>query len=69
MGGTSRGIYSIGAVSRMLDVPAQTLRSWEVRYGRIVPDRSEGGQRLYTRSQVDALRFVIAEIAAGQPAG
>ena len=69
MGGTSRGIYSIGAVSRMLDVPAQTLRSWEVRYGRIVPDRSEGGQRLYTRSQVDALRFVIAEIARGsQPA-
>ena len=34
------GVYSIGAVVKMLGVPAQTLRSWEERYHQIVPVRS-----------------------------
>jgi DNA-binding transcriptional MerR regulator len=58
-------VYSIGAVSKMLGVPAQTLRSWEERYGQIVPERSSGGQRLYSRDQVDQLRFVMAELDRG----
>lgn len=63
------GIYSIGAVAKMLRVPAQTLRSWEDRYQQIVPERSAGGQRLYTRDQVDQLRFVLEELDRGmQPA-
>src|SRR5580692_11538252 len=63
------GIYSIGAVVKMLGVPAQTLRSWEDRYHQIVPERSAGGQRLYTREQVDQLRFVLEELDRGmQPA-
>jgi circadian clock protein KaiC len=49
------GIYTIGAVARMLGVPTQTLRAWEERYQQIVPARSEGGQRLYSRDQVDQL--------------
>ena len=61
------GVYSIGAVSKMLGVPAQTLRSWEERYGQIVPQRSAGGQRLYSRDQVDQLSFVIAELDRGMP--
>lgn len=63
------GVYSIGAVSRMLGVPAQTLRSWEERYGQIVPERSPGGQRLYSRDQVDQLRFVVAELDRGLQPG
>jgi DNA-binding transcriptional MerR regulator len=63
------GIYSIGAVVKMLGVPAQTLRSWEDRYHQIVPERSAGGQRLYTREQVDQLRFILEELDRGmQPA-
>jgi DNA-binding transcriptional MerR regulator len=63
------GIYSIGAVARMLGVPAQTLRAWEERYQQIVPARSGGGQRLYSRDQVDQLSFVRDQIAQGlQPA-
>jgi DNA-binding transcriptional MerR regulator len=62
-------IYSIGAVARMLGVPAQTLRAWEERYQQIVPARSEGGQRLYSRDQVDQLSFIRNQIAQGlQPA-
>lgn len=63
------GVYSIGAVVKMLGVPAQTLRTWEDRYGQIVPQRSPGGQRLYSRDQVDQLRFILDELDRGmQPA-
>jgi DNA-binding transcriptional MerR regulator len=63
------GVYSIGAVVKMLGVPAQTLRSWEERYHQIVPARSAGGQRLYSRDQVDQLRFILGELDRGmQPA-
>jgi len=62
-------IYSIGAVARMLGVPAQTLRAWEDRYQQIVPVRSSGGQRLYSRDQVDQLSFIRNQIEQGlQPA-
>ena len=70
-GSTDRtdGIYSIGAVARMLGVPAQTLRAWEERYQQIVPARSGGGQRLYSRDQVDQLSFIRNQIDQGlQPA-
>ncbi len=59
-------LYSIGAVSRMLGLTAATIRTWEARYGMVVPARSEGGQRLYSRDQVEQLRFVKASVAAGR---
>jgi DNA-binding transcriptional MerR regulator len=63
------GIYSIGAVARMLGVPAPTLRAWEERYQQLVPARSAGGQRLYSRDQVDQLVFIRNQIEQGlQPA-
>jgi DNA-binding transcriptional MerR regulator len=62
-------IYSIGAVERMLDIPAATIRNWEERYGLVTPERSTGGHRLYTRAQVEQLRFVKEGLAQGlQPA-
>lgn len=63
--GGGRGVYSIGAVARMLDVPAATIRNWEERYATIVPERSAGGHRLYSRDQVEQLRFIAAEVARG----
>jgi CheY-like chemotaxis protein len=49
----------------MLEVPVATIRNWEERYATIVPERSQGGHRLYSRDQVEQLRFVAAEIAGG----
>jgi DNA-binding transcriptional MerR regulator len=69
MGLADEGVYSIGAVAKMLGVPAQTLRSWEDRYGQIVPARSAGGQRLYSRQQVDQLRFILDELNRGLQPG
>jgi CheY-like chemotaxis protein len=65
---SSAAIYSIGAVSRMLGVPAATLRAWEERYGVVVPERSSGSQRLYTRSQIEQLTFIQGSMQAGASA-
>jgi len=66
--GATRAVYSIGAVARMLGIPVATIRNWEERYGAIVPERSPGGHRLYSREQVEQLRFVAAEVSAGRSA-
>src|SRR5215216_641205 len=60
-----RGVYSIGAVARMLEIPAATIRNWEERYATIVPQRSPGGHRLYSREQVEQLRFIAAQVDRG----
>src|ERR1700730_678062 len=58
-------VYSIGAVAQMLEVPASTLRAWEERYAVIVPTRSGGSQRLYSRNQLELLRFIKRQIETG----
>jgi CheY-like chemotaxis protein len=49
----------------MLDIPVTTIRNWEERYASIVPERSPGGHRLYSRDHVERLRFIAAEVARG----
>ncbi len=61
----ARGIYSIGAVARMLGLSQATIRSWEDRYGVVVAVRSDGGRRIYTRDQLEQLRFVQARLDEG----
>jgi CheY-like chemotaxis protein len=63
--GGNRAVYSIGAVARMLEIPVATIRNWEERYTTIVPERSPGGHRLYSRDQMEQLRFVAAKVAHG----
>lgn len=65
MNGTERPVYSISAVSRMLGVPVATIRTWEDRYGLVVPERNGSGHRLYRRDQVEQLKFVRASIVGG----
>jgi CheY-like chemotaxis protein len=52
----------------MLGVPTATLRNWQERYGVVVPERSEGGHRLFTRDQVEQLRFLVDQVATGMSA-
>jgi CheY-like chemotaxis protein len=52
-------------LARMLGVPAATLRTWEDRYGVVIPGRSPAGHRLYSRLQVEQLRFVSAQVTSG----
>jgi DNA-binding transcriptional MerR regulator len=63
-----RPVYSISAVTRMLDIPVATLRTWEDRYGQVVPARNSSGHRLFSRQQVEQLRFVREQMSAGASA-
>ena len=49
----------------MLGLSQPAIRSWEDRYGLIVAERSEGGRRLYTRDQLEQLRFVKERLDEG----
>jgi DNA-binding transcriptional MerR regulator len=61
----AHGIYSIGAVSRMLGLSQPAIRSWEDRYGLVVAERSEGGRRIYTRDQFEQLQFIKERLDEG----
>jgi methylmalonyl-CoA mutase cobalamin-binding subunit len=61
-------VLSIQDVSRLLEVPAPTIRSWERRYGIPAAGRSEGGHRRYTPDQLTLLRRMRDEISRGHPA-
>ena len=61
----AEGTFSIHAVSVMVGVPAATLRTWEERYGLVVPQRTPGGHRLYSRHQIEQLRDVADMVRRG----
>lgn len=58
-------MYGIGAVARLLEATPATLRAWEERYGVVIPVRSPSRQRLYSRDQVEQLRFVLNLMESG----
>lgn len=58
-------IYSISAVAKQLGVPVATLRTWEDRYGLVIPERTASRHRLFTREQVEQLRFVKDQMDLG----
>jgi DNA-binding transcriptional MerR regulator len=64
----TRPVYSIGAVAKMVGVEPATLRSWEERYGGVIPARSGGSQRVYSRDQVEQLRFIVDRVEEGASA-
>jgi DNA-binding transcriptional MerR regulator len=63
------GLYSIGAIARMTGIPVATLRTWEDRYGVVIATRSPGGQRRYSRDQLEQLMFVAEEVRGGMSPG
>jgi DNA-binding transcriptional MerR regulator len=66
----SEAVFGIGAVARMLGVSAAVLRAWEQRYGVVVPSRTGGNQRVYSREDVERLRYARDLIESGlNPAG
>ncbi|MFK7816605.1 MAG: MerR family transcriptional regulator [Gammaproteobacteria bacterium] len=48
-------VYKIGAVSRITGIGSETLRAWERRYKAVIPNRSESGDRQYSREDVTKL--------------
>ncbi len=51
-------LFKIGAVSRITNIPVDTLRIWERRYSVVVPVRSENADRLYQRDDINRLTLL-----------
>jgi len=51
-------VFTIGVVSKMLEINPQTLRIYEKR-GLIEPSRSKGNTRLYSHVDVEKIRIII----------
>lgn len=67
MGSTNKvqPMMSIGAVSRATGVPANTIRTWERRYGFPEAERTAGGHREYAASVVPHIGLVQEALAKG----
>lgn len=50
--------FRIGEVSRIAGVPASVLRFWEGEFPRINPRRTDSGQRVYRRKDVELILHV-----------
>jgi len=48
-------LYKIGEVCKIADVQPYVLRYWETEFPSLAPNKSGGGQRLYTRAEIDVI--------------
>ena len=51
------GVYTIAVASRLTGMHPQTLRKYE-RLGLVRPARTVGSMRLYSRGEIERLRFI-----------
>ncbi len=63
------GPYKIGTLSRLTGFSPILLRAWERRFTLLVPERGEGGQRLYTDDDLAVLRRVRGLMDDGRSIG
>lgn len=52
--------YNLKAVVQETGLKPDTLRAWERRYGLPQPQRTTGGHRLYSQSDIDMLKWLVA---------
>ncbi len=48
-------LYKIGEVCKMADVQPYVLRYWETEFPPLAPNKSGGGQRLYSQREIDII--------------
>ncbi|MGC9334989.1 MAG: MerR family transcriptional regulator [Anaerolineae bacterium] len=58
-------LYNLKAVVQQTGLKPDTLRAWERRYGMPTPERSKGGHRLYSRRDIEIIRWLIGRQREG----
>ena len=48
-------LFKIGEVCKTADLQPYVLRYWETEFPQLSPNKSGGGQRLYTRRELDII--------------
>jgi DNA-binding transcriptional MerR regulator/methylmalonyl-CoA mutase cobalamin-binding subunit len=57
--------YNIKVVLNQTGIAADTLRAWERRYGLPVPQRTQGGHRLYSEYDIETIKWLLAKQEEG----
>ena len=57
--------YSIGFISNACGVRPHTIRTWEKRYKTFSPDRTNGGQRVYSEDDLIKGRLIVSLLEQG----
>lgn len=60
LGANHTPTYNLKAVVQETGLKPDTLRAWERRYGLPQPQRTTGGHRLYSQSDIDMLKWLVA---------
>lgn len=58
-------LYNLKAVIKEVGINPVTLRAWERRYDLLKPKRTTGGHRLYSRQDIEMLKWLIDRQAEG----
>lgn len=66
---TQTTAFKIGAVSRITNIPIDTLRIWERRYSVVVPIRSNNSDRLYRNEDINRLTLLKMLVDRGHSIG
>ena len=62
-------VFKIGAVSKITNIPVDTLRIWERRYSVVVPIRSKNSDRLYQIKDINRLTLLKMLVDRGHSIG
>jgi DNA-binding transcriptional MerR regulator len=57
--------FGINVISNACGVKPHTIRTWEKRYQVFTPERSKGGQRLYSENDLTKAKLIVALIEQG----
>ena len=57
--------YSISFISNACGVKPHTIRAWEKRYNTFSPDRTDGGQRIYSEDDLTKGRLIVSLLEQG----
>jgi DNA-binding transcriptional MerR regulator len=55
MPGEENRLFKIGEVCKIAEVQPYVLRYWETEFPALAPNKSGGGQRLYTQHEIDVI--------------
>ena len=61
----SKLYYTIGEVSKMLNLTASTLRYYETRFAELRPSKNSRGVRRYTEADIELLRRIKTLVDRG----
>lgn len=64
-GQKQKTLLTIGALSKATQVPPETLRTWERRYGFPSPIRLDSGHRRYAPETIDHIKLINKALDAG----